>query len=263
MSEKLCLQWNDFKDNIISSFGNLRKENDFADVTLVSEDGHQVESHKVVLSSSSPVFQKMLKGNKHNHPLIYMRGLKSENLFAILDFLYCGEASVYQENLDSFLAIAEELQLKGLVGNIHHEEAFNGEQPENKVPFYSEPIFKKEQCVSKSVVIPETSELLSGNFANDAYVVAKPNDISGDIEKLDEQVNSMMEKTARKNVHGLPLYACKVCGKETQRSHMVTHIEGNHLVGVSLPCNFCEMTFRSRKAKEHHMRTYHKRSGSS
>ena len=95
-----------------------------------------MESHKVVLSSSSPVFQKMLKGNKHNHPLIYMRGLKSENLFAILDFLYCGEASVYQENLDSFLAIAEELQLKGLVGNVKHEEAFNREQPENKVPFF-------------------------------------------------------------------------------------------------------------------------------
>ena len=44
MSEKLCLQWNDFKDNIISSFGILRKENDFADVTLVSEDGHKLDS---------------------------------------------------------------------------------------------------------------------------------------------------------------------------------------------------------------------------
>ena len=144
MSEKLCLKWNDLEDNIISSFGNLRKENDFADVTLVSEDGQKVESHKVVLSSSSPVFQKMLKGNKHNHPLIYMRGLKSEDLFAILHFLYCGETRVYEENLDSFLAIAEELQLKGLVGNAHHEEAIKVEQSENKVPNISETIFKKD-----------------------------------------------------------------------------------------------------------------------
>ena len=45
-----------------------------------------------------------------------MRGFKSEDLVAILDFLYFGEANVYQENLDSFLAIAEELQLKGLMG---------------------------------------------------------------------------------------------------------------------------------------------------
>ena len=50
------------------------------------------------------------------HPLIYMRGMKSEDLVAIVDFLYCGEANVLQDNLDSFLAISEELQLKGLMG---------------------------------------------------------------------------------------------------------------------------------------------------
>ena len=49
-----------------------------------------------------------------------MRGIKLEDLDAILDFLYYGEANIYQENLDMFLNIAEELQLKGLdrrVGN--------------------------------------------------------------------------------------------------------------------------------------------------
>ena len=42
--------------------------------------------------------------------------MKSDDLLAIVDFLYRGEANVFQENLDSFLAIAEELQLKGLMG---------------------------------------------------------------------------------------------------------------------------------------------------
>ena len=32
------------------------------------------------------------------------------------DFLYYGEANIYQENLDTFLNIAEEFQLKGLNG---------------------------------------------------------------------------------------------------------------------------------------------------
>ena len=40
-----------------------------------------------------------------------------EELVAIVDFLYYGEANVHQENLDSFLAVAEELKLKGLTGN--------------------------------------------------------------------------------------------------------------------------------------------------
>ena len=132
MSEKLCLQWNDFKDNIKSAFGNLREDNDFADVTLACEDGQQVEAHKVILAASSPFFQKLLGRNKHPHPLIYMRGMKSDDLLAIMDFLYCGEANVFQENLDSFLAIAEEFQLKGLTGKM--DETVNGFEVDEKSP---------------------------------------------------------------------------------------------------------------------------------
>ena len=90
MSEKLCLQWNDFQDNIKIAFGNLREDVDFADVTLACEDGQQVEAHKVILASSSRFFQRLLRRNKHPHPLIYMRGMKSEDLLAIVDFLYRG-----------------------------------------------------------------------------------------------------------------------------------------------------------------------------
>ena len=114
MSEKLCLQWNDFQENLRSAFGSLKEDKDFTDVTLACEDGQQVEAHKVILAASSPFFQKLLVRNNHPKPLIYMRGVKSEDLLATMDFLYQGEANVLQENLDSFLAFAEELQLKGL-----------------------------------------------------------------------------------------------------------------------------------------------------
>ena len=116
MSEKLCLQWNDFKDNVNTAFGSLREDSEFTDVTLASEDGQQLEVHKVILAASSPFFQSLLRRNNHPHPLIYMRGMKSEDMVAIVDLLYYGEANVVQENLDSFLAIAEDLQLKGLTG---------------------------------------------------------------------------------------------------------------------------------------------------
>ena len=140
MSEKLCLQWNDFKENATSAFGTLREDNDFADVTLACEDGKQFEAHKVILATSSPFFQNILRRNKHTHPLIYMRGLKSEDLAAIIDFLYCGEANVYQENLDSFLAIAEELQLKGLTGKTNDNEV----KPEETHSARKMPVYKKQ-----------------------------------------------------------------------------------------------------------------------
>ena len=95
MSEKLCLNWNNFQENIQSAFQNLRDDQDFADVTLACEDSQRIEAHKVILAASSPVLQKLLKNNKHPHPLIYMRGMKSENLFAIIDFLYYGMANVF------------------------------------------------------------------------------------------------------------------------------------------------------------------------
>ena len=60
--EKLCLQWNDFKDNVSSAFGDLRQDKEFTDVTLICEDGQQVEAHKVVLVASSPVFLNIFKG---------------------------------------------------------------------------------------------------------------------------------------------------------------------------------------------------------
>ena len=131
MSEKLCLQWNDFQDNVKSAFGSLRDSADFADVTVACEDGHQIEAHKVVLVASSPFFQTVLARNKHCHLLIYMRGIKSDDLLAIVDFLYRGETNVYQENLDSFLTIAEELQLKGLNGSTKGEESARGQPNQN------------------------------------------------------------------------------------------------------------------------------------
>ena len=77
-SEKLCLKWNDFQENLNSSLGVLRNDQDFADVTLVCEDGTQIGTHRVILVSSSPFFMDMLRKNNHPHPMIYMRGLRGE-----------------------------------------------------------------------------------------------------------------------------------------------------------------------------------------
>ena len=254
MSEKLCLQWNDFKVNVASAFGNLRENNDFSDVTLACEDGEQVEAHKVILAASSPFFQTLLKRNKHPHPLIYMRGMKSDDLLAIVDFLYNGEANIFQENLDSFLAIAKELQLKGLMGKADGDEVAQKEP----LPKEENQIHKKEANASKSSGLAQTSfneEILSNDKVE--KTVALTSYFSGDLQELDEKCNSMMEKTFKKQANGFPLYMCKVCGKEAIISDMKRHIEGNHLEGVSIPCNSCEKTFRSRHSLTMHNRRNH------
>jgi len=70
MAEKLCLQWNDFTENVKTAFGNLKEDANFTDVTLFCEDGKQIRAHKVVLVASSPTLQKMLMRSHHSQPMI-------------------------------------------------------------------------------------------------------------------------------------------------------------------------------------------------
>merc|ERR1719369_945139 len=71
----------------------------------------------MILSACSPFFQNILRRNPHSHPLLYMKGVKYSDLQAVLNFMYHGEVSVAQEDLNSFLSVAEDLRVKGLTQN--------------------------------------------------------------------------------------------------------------------------------------------------
>ena len=240
-SEKLCLQWNDFQKNITSSFRELREDREFTDVTLACEDGQQIEAHKVVLVSSSPFFMGLLRKNKHPHPLIYMRGLRSEDLIAIVDFLYHGEANVFQENLDSFLALAEELRLRGLTGGSEAEKEPAKETSHKKVPLETEnfPTFLANSNFD--------SQPSKGSV--DTAVALTKDKIIVDIQDLDEQIKSMITKSDISAGHKKGFLAtCNVCGKEGPYMHMPQHVEANHITGVSHACDICGKVYRSRNS---------------
>jgi len=125
-SEKFCLRWNDFESNISVAFRELREEKDFFDVTLACDD-NQIQAHKVILSACSPFFRNVLRRNPHQHPLLYLKGVKYSELISVLNFMYMGEVNVAQEELNSFLAVAEDLRVKGLTQN-------NAEAPTKVAP---------------------------------------------------------------------------------------------------------------------------------
>ena len=100
-NQTLCLKWDGFQDQERASFQELRNDTDFTDVTLACED-QNIKAHKVILSACSPFFKKLLKAYPHPHPLIYMKGMRSSHLTVIIDFLYLGEANIFQEDLECF-----------------------------------------------------------------------------------------------------------------------------------------------------------------
>merc|ERR1711923_614305 len=81
--------------------------------TLACDD-EQIQAHKVILSACSPFFRNVLRRNPHQQPLLYLKSVRYTDLQAVLNFMYNGEVNVAQEELNSFLAVAEELQVKGL-----------------------------------------------------------------------------------------------------------------------------------------------------
>lgn len=112
-TQKFCLTWKDYNNIFNKEFDGLRKTGDFFDVTLACED-HEISAHKLVLSASSEFFKALLRKHKHDHPLIYLKGVRFQDLQSILDFIYTGETEVSEANLETLLATGGELRIKGL-----------------------------------------------------------------------------------------------------------------------------------------------------
>ena len=159
---------------------------------------------------------------------------------------YHGEANVFQESLDSFiLDIAEELQLKGLIGKT------------------DEKVEKSLSSTFSPAKIPKTAvhrQALNRNIHNlgENGTLAIPGNNSGDFEELDNEVNSMMLKSQNRSANGHQFAdICKVCGKEGHVRDIRNHIEANHLEGVVIPYNLCDKTFRSRNSFRTHKSRQH------
>ena len=187
--------------------------------------------------------------------MVYMRAVKFDDLSAIMDFLYRGEANVVQDNLDSFLAIAEELQLRGLMGK-KDERAKNLDVSGNDL---SCKVLPSPYSATKSPKAhPKTQRQDNKIIRADGNTVALPSYHSEDMDQLEEMVKSMMEKGQNKHANGIhTLHQCKVCGKEGMNHAIKTHIEANHIEGIVNPCNLCGKTFRSRNALKLHNRFHH------
>jgi len=158
-SEKFCLRWNDFESNISTAFRELREDKDFFDVTLACDDD-QIEAHKVILSACSPFFKTILKRNRHQHPLLYLKGVKYTELTAILNFMYHGEVNVAQEELNSFLGVAEELKVKGLTAGVTNSKKNNSVKPKEISQMRNEDISpepKKAKMFPQAPIIAKTA----------------------------------------------------------------------------------------------------------
>ena len=95
---------------------------------MACEDG-QIPAHKLVLSAASELFKQILRKNTHDHPLIFLYGIRIADVHSILEFIYTGETEVKsagtiagtisqfqvaEDSLEVLLSTGGSLRIKGL-----------------------------------------------------------------------------------------------------------------------------------------------------
>ena len=250
MSEKFSLKWNDFQSNVSRTFSQLRSEEEFFDVSLVSDDQKMMSAHKLVLSASSPYFKHILTTNKHSHPLLCLDGVISAELQCVLDYIYQGEVQIYQEQLDRFLVVAQRLQLEGLTSQDNQQEKKINEAREDTGNDYV-PEEITEIQIRNSKPVKTEKEVMKPRKLSTSKLVANNSNIS--TEEIDQQLSEYI-------IRGEDgVYSCGYCGKAGDKNfyNMRNHVE-THMEGLSFPCQSCDKTFRSRNSLSLHKSRYHR-----
>ena len=244
--EKFSLKWNDFEANASKSFRKLRMEENFFDVTLVSDDEQEVSAHKLVLSASSEFFKKILKNSTHFNPLIYLPGVESTDLNLIIDYIYNGEIQLYQDHLDNFLDIAQKLKIEGLIRR-------QNDQKHQSEDFAKNDEVDINESSDSKFVKSEGLETITIKTKYEEYTKAVSL-VEQDYSK--EELAKIVDDLFFKNNN---VFICKSCGKTTNRvGDMRKHVE-IHIEGLSFPCAVCENTFRSRNILQKHLQRVHRK----
>merc|ERR1719318_78235 len=249
--DKVCLKWGGFEKNIRESFKELRENQNHFDVTLATDDDQQIQAHKIILSAGSNFFSKILTKTKHPSPFLYLKGIKMSELERVVDFLYTGEANIVQEDLNTFLTTAEELQVKGLQNNGRPKIQKQGsDELDNKVDFVNSNSENGKIHHSKntdgSFDSLEEPAVTTGN--EELLIVQTKEEVEINAE-LDIQINQMMEKSEK-------VWKCKVCGKRSIKQEIKVHVE-TYIEGLEFSCQICNKTSATRGSLQSHISNYH------
>ena len=118
-SETFEIKWNNHAHESFGVLYRFQREDRFSDVTLHCED-RCIQAHRVVLAACSSYFERVLdritgdSSQSNNHIAIVLKGVPGELAEYCIQFIYYGDAVVPCNKLAEFVALAQELEIRGL-----------------------------------------------------------------------------------------------------------------------------------------------------
>ena len=244
--EKNSIKWQNYSDHLRSMMKELLMNEDFADVTIVTEDKKQIKANISVLSACSPVFKDILKKEKSSSPIMYLRGIQYSEMESIIQFIYLGQATFYKDKMDEFLAVAKSLEIKALC---------NAPTPTYKGPKV-EPLPSDQGPSTK--VKKQTSDPVIELASQD-----KEGGVASVNRKFEcEQCHIMYSSRKgflqhKQSVHQGVKHPCQKCDyRATTQSSLNKHIQSKH-EGVKYACDQCDYQASDRSNLGKHIMRRH------
>merc|ERR1719322_1528557 len=161
---KSAVSWESFDVCVSETFKNLIFDTDFTDVTLVCDDEKQIDAHKVILSNASEFFRRILVRNPHQKPLLYLKGMKYEDVRSIIEFTYLGQTELFHDRINRFIKTAAELEIKGVNVNIDmrgiDEKLFHKKHTEYSNNIFPEEVLMNLDQIGNEMEKPEKENLI-------------------------------------------------------------------------------------------------------
>ena len=153
--EKYNMNWQTFTDHLKELLHEMMLSKELTDVTLICDDKKQLKAHKIILSACSPVFKSIIECLPQNNSGIYLSEIHHQEMESILEFIYLGESTFEQKQIDDFLKVARKLEIKGIGKNVDIELK---ENVLNQNKIYEEKIEEKDTI---NIIVLPTEESAS------------------------------------------------------------------------------------------------------
>lgn len=260
----LNLNWNNFGENLSSLVKDFRNDRDFFDVTLLCEDGQLISANKFMLSCCSTFFKFVFKKAIQANVVVYLKGVKGNQMKSILDFIYHGSTNVHENQLTSFLETANDLKIRGLVetSKLQRIEASESHsQPRRRSRSRSGNSIKKESpspindlaITDDSSIAEDHVEIEEHELMDDpTYCNTAPSHKTPDKRIALYQNQDEMKMSVSPHMH-----SCTVCGKSFNYKHVLeNHIETHF--NNAYPCEVCNKIFKTRNSLKSHLSQKHR-----
>ena len=248
---------------IKESLKGIKDYPELADVTLISEDQVMLKAHKLMLSMFSPVFRSLLGLTSEGKTVIHMRGTRGRDIQHLLDYIYCGEVTLDQDNVSSFLDLANSFKIQQL-GNgtdTYHDSLKKSDNVRivkavEDIPMVNEQVADtKGHSEEESTQDQElTEDTINVNKQNQKAKECKESPIITRTETSNHFAKSSHAKVSESSV------SCKKCDKvfDTAVGFQI-HFSAQHMDEnlKSILCSQCDGRFSSKHLLKFHMLNMH------